>query len=417
FDPNDLSPAEYRKHIEFLALDTSRPMFNRAIGGMYPPGSTYKPLGALIGLDEGLITPATGYDCRGAYYGCGVRIRCDESWAGHADNLKLAIANSCNSYFCNLFKNTVDNPKYGSPRKGYAVWRNYMHGFGLGRTLGVDIPGERQGNIPDTTEYNRDYGPRWVGCNLVTMGIGQDRMLLTPMQSANEACIIANKGWYYTPHFIDSIEHQTDDDSIYLGKYRIKHQQLNISDQDFRTVQEGMEDVTEVGTAHNVTIPGIKYAAKTGTAQVPHLKNLAVFIAYAPADNPTIAMAVYVENAGYGATWAAPIAAHMMEQYLNDTLTQDSQDDVERLAKINLYPSQIYQWRNKRDSLKQLQIRLEAKKLDSIALAKHTDSLNVAEAQRKQKTPSNNDDSPSSPAILNDNKAKATPQSKPVKLK
>lgn len=415
YDPNDLSPAEYRDHIGFLVTDTSLPMLNRAISGRYPPGSTYKPVGALIGLDEGLITPASGYPCLGAYYGCGVRIRCDEHWAGHADNLKLAIANSCNSYFCNLFKNTVDNPKYGNPRKGYAVWRNYMHSFGFGNPLGVDLPGEKGGNIPDTTIYNDAYGPRWVGCNLVTMGIGQDKMLVTPLQSANEACIIANKGWYYTPHFVDSIEHQTEDDSVYFSKYRIKHQPVHISDEDYRTVQQGMEDVTEVGTAHNVTIPGIKYAAKTGTAQVPKVKNLAVFIAYAPADDPKIAVAIYVENAGYGATWAAPIGAHMMEQYLNDTLTPDTQADVERLSKVNLYPPQIYEWRRRKDSLKQVQLREKAREIDSIALAKRTDSLRVAEAQKKKKSLPKNDQNKNTPAIINDDRKPSS--TKPAKPK
>ena len=408
FDPNDLTPAEYKSHIGFLATDTSRPMYNRAIAGMYPPGSTYKPMGALIALDEGLITPAYGYDCHGAYYGCGgIVVRCDEHWSGHAANLKLAIANSCNSYFCNVFRMTIDNPKFGSPRKGYAAWRNYMHGFGMGKTLGVDISGERQGNIPDTTEYNRDYGNHWVSCNMVTMGIGQDRMLLTPLQSANEACIIANKGWYYTPHFVDSIEHETDADSIYFTKYRVKHQPLNISDNDYRTVQQGMEDVTEVGTARNVTIPGVKYAAKTGTAQVPKLKNLEVFIAYAPIDNPKIAIAVYVENAGYGATWAAPMGAHMMELYLNDSLTQESKDDAERLSKINLMPPQIYQWRKKQDSTKARKLREAAEQIDSTALRieqNKTEKTALAWAKRNSNKPQRDNADRQGLAILSDDK-------------
>ncbi|HTN39164.1 MAG TPA: penicillin-binding protein 2 [Arachidicoccus sp.] len=387
FDPNDLAPSEYRKHIGYLALDTSRPMYNRAIAGMYPPGSTYKPLGALIALDEGVINPSYGYDCRGAYYACGKRVRCDESWAGHAANLKLAIAHSCNAYFCNIFRMTVDNPKFGSPRKGYAHWRDYMHKFGFGTHLGVDIPGERGGNIPDTIEYNHDYGNRWVSCNMVTMGIGQDRMTVTPLQSANGACIIANKGWYYTPHFVDSIENPQIGDTSFLARYRVKHSNLKISDADFKAVQAGMEDVTEVGTASNVKVPGYSYAAKTGTAQVPNLKNLAVFIAYAPAENPTIAIAVYVENAGYGSAWAAPIAAHMMEKYLNDTLTEDTKADVERLSKANLIPRQIFDWRRRQDSAREQRIREEERKSDSIALASEKahieDSIRLATGGNK----------------------------------
>ena len=374
YDPNDLSPNEYRSHIGFLLRDTSRPMFNRAISGMYPPGSTYKPLGALIGLDEGVVTPKTKYDCSRPYYACGKAVHNDENGGKH-ETLRTAIAHSYNSYFCNVFKLTLDNPYYGSPKRGYAAWRNYMNAFGFGTVLGIDLPGEQKGNIPDTSEYNKDYGPHWIACNLITMGIGQDRMLMTPLQSANEACIIANKGWYYTPHFVDSIEDQTKDDTMYLKKFHIKHHPLHISDDDYRSVQEGMQDATKIGTARNILIPGIKYAAKTGTAQVPHLKNLAVFIAYAPVDNPRIAIAVYVENAGYGATWAAPIAAHMMEQYLNDTLTTESLEDAERLSKISLFPSQVYEWRRRRDSLSKLKSKISATR-------KRTPSYQSTEAER-----------------------------------
>ncbi|ANI89907.1 penicillin-binding protein 2 [Arachidicoccus ginsenosidimutans] len=412
FDPNDLSPSEYRKHIGFLVTDTSQPMYNRAVSGGYPPGSTYKPIGALIALDEGLITPKTEYDCSRPYSCGGKLVHNDENGSEH-ETLKPAIAHSYNSYFCHIFKLTLDNPAYNSPRKGYAVWQNYMHSFGFGRALGVDIPGEKQGNIPDTMVYNEAYGSRWVACNLITMGIGQDKMLLTPLQSANEACIIANKGWYYTPHFVDSIENQTEDDTVYLAKYHVKHQPLHISDEDYRSVQEGMEDVTEIGTAHNITIPGVRYAAKTGTAQVPKLKNLAVFIAYAPVDNPKIAMAVYVENAGYGATWAGPIAAHMMELYLNDTLTSETQADVERLSKADLFPSQIYEWRRRKDSFKAVRLREEARRIDSIALARKEDSLKMALANKNKKAPAK-DSEHSSPAILSD-KAKISSQSKSVK--
>jgi penicillin-binding protein 2 len=288
---------------------------------------------------------------------------------------------------------TIDNPKYGSPRKGYARWREYMHGFGFGTHLGVDIPGERAGNIPDTTEYNHDYGNRWVSCNMVTMGIGQDRMTATPLQSANEACIIANKGWYYTPHFVDSIENPQLGDTSFLARYHVKHKPLNISDADFRSVQKGMEDVASEGTASAVKIPGHLFAGKTGTAQVPKVKNLAVFVAYAPIEDPQIAIAVYVENAGYGSAWAAPIAAHMMEQYLNDTLTEDTKADVERLSKANLIPGQVYSWRRSQDSLRAAEQREREKRKDSTLLARQkaeiADSLQLltqADSHKKDST-------------------------------
>ncbi|MES1215468.1 MAG: penicillin-binding transpeptidase domain-containing protein, partial [Bacteroidota bacterium] len=157
YNPNSLTGSEKQKNYSKLVLDVSRPLLNRAIKGQYPAGSTYKPLGALIGLDEGVITPASGIGCTGAYYGCNRPVRCTEHWAGHAANLRLAIAHSCNSFFSNTFRLTVDNPKYHDPRKGLTEWTKYMYAFGYGHKLGIDLPSEDGGNIPDTTQYDKDY--------------------------------------------------------------------------------------------------------------------------------------------------------------------------------------------------------------------------------------------------------------------
>ncbi len=355
YDPNVLSGAARRSNFGRLIMDTARPLLNRAIKGQYPPGSTFKPMGALIALDEGLITPSFGYACYGGYYACGRGVKCTHSNPGHAANLRLALANSCNSYFCQIFRMVIDNPKYKSTAQGYLVWKKYMNDFGMGVRSGIDLPSEDKGNIPDTAQYNRDFGgfARWNSCNILTLGIGQDRMLVTPLQMANLMAIIANKGSYFVPHFVDSIENQETNDSVYLNKYKIRHTVTHISDSDYNAVQLGMLDVTEFGTATNVQIPGIEICAKTGTAQNPHGKNHSIFVAFAPRKNPKIAIAVVVENAGYGATWAAPIASLMMEKYLNDTIATNRLPEVERISKADLIPAEIKHWYYMKDSIKQ----------------------------------------------------------------
>ena len=265
---------------------------------------------------------------------------------GHSKDLRTAIACSCNSYFCNVFRLIVDNPQYHNPRIGYLHWKQYMNAFGLGTDLDIDLPGEDDGNIPDTSGYNKDFGgPRWNSCNIVTLGIGQDRMLVTPLQMANAMCIIANKGYYYTPHFVDSIENETMADTQFLGKYRMKHEALtHISDSSFNVVQLGMHDVAVFGTAAAAKIEGIDICAKTGTAQNPHGKNHSVFVAFAPRENPRIAICVVVENAGFGATWAAPIASLMMEQYLKDSISSARQPSLIKLQVQILFLMPIKHW-------------------------------------------------------------------------
>jgi penicillin-binding protein 2 len=354
YNPNSLTGSERRKNFGRMLMDTARPLLNRAIKGQYPPGSTFKPLGGLVALDEGLITPSYGFACGGAYYNCGKAVKCTHAGGGHAANLRLALANSCNSYFTHIFRMAVDNPNYSNPQAGYLKWREYMNAFGLGVPLGVDLPGEVKASIPDTGRYNRDFGgfARWKSCNILTLGIGQDRMTATPLQLANLMCIIANKGYYYTPHFVDSIENEEIEDTVYLSKFRRTHEVTHIADSVYQAINDGLEDVTIYGTAARINIPGVKYCAKTGTAQNPHGKNHAVFTAFAPKDNPTIAVAVVVENSGYGGTWAGPVAAYMIEKYLNDTLTTENAKKVEAFSKVDLIPAAIKNWYYRKDSLR-----------------------------------------------------------------
>ena len=332
YDPNDLAGGAFRKNWGRMALDTARPLYNRAIKGQYPPGSTFKPLGALIALDEGLITPSYGYGCYSAYYACRRPVKCTHSGHGHAASLRLALANSCNSYFCQVFRMAIDNPAYKNTIQGYLKWKEYMNAFGMGVRLGVDLPSEDYASIPDTSRYNKDFGGsrRWNSCSVVTLGIGQDRMTATPLQMANVTSIIANRGYYYTPHLIDSIQDETLDDSVYISRYRMRHTVTHIADSSYQAVVNGMHDVTIYGTASFLRIPGVQYCAKTGTAQVfggkqyekkrnqvlpEYLRDHSLFIAFAPVENPEIAIAVMVEND----VLASSVARKVLDAYFNVT--------------------------------------------------------------------------------------------------
>jgi len=361
FNPNDLTGPDKSKNYAKLVLDVKAPLFNRAIKGQYPPGSTFKPIDALIALEEGVITPQSGIACSGGYYACSKRVGCLETWAGHAANLRLAIAHSCNSFFCNTYRLIVDNRKYDDVKVGYQKWHDYMNAFGLGVRLGLDLPSEDKGNIPDTARYNREYRGQWNSCTNLTLGIGQDMMLATPLQLANAMCIIANRGYYYTPHFVNKIDNETEEDTVLLNKYRTKHEVLtHIPDDAYDAVQDGMQDVVEAGTARIAKIPGIDICAKTGTAQNftildgrrIELPNNSMFVCFAPKENPRIALAVTVENAGYGATWAGPIARILMEKYLNDTLQTKSKEDLERISKADLMPKYYIRVQYKEDSIR-----------------------------------------------------------------
>lgn len=349
YDPNSLTGPEKQKNYGALALDVKAPLLNRAIKGLYPPGSTYKPLGALVGLDEGVITQASGYPCLGVYLACKHPVKCLEKWPGHAANLRLAIAHSCNSFFCNTFRLTVDNRNIGNVREGLQTWKNYMNKFGLGHRIGVDLPSEDGGNIPDTLSYDKEYHGSWNSCTMTTLGIGQDKMLVTPLQMANAMCIVANKGYFYTPHFVQRVEGHSPEDSI-LNKYVEKHEVLtHISDDDYETVISGMQDVTEVGTARIARIDGINMCAKTGTAENylslegkrTKLNNNSMFVCFAPREDPKIAVAVVIQNAGFGAIWAGRIGSLIVEKYLRDTLTAVRVKMATDIANTNLMPGYL----------------------------------------------------------------------------
>lgn len=366
YDPNLLTGSLRKLNFSYLLTDTAKPLYNRAIKGQYPPGSTIKPTQALIALDEGVITPQYGIGCNGTYYGCRRPINCTEKWSGHASNLRLAIAHSCNSYFSQIYRLAVDNRKFKNIDDGYAKWKEYMNSFGLGVRLGVDIPSEDRGLIVDTSFYNKLYNNSWNSCTNVFLGIGQGEMQATPLQMANMMCIIANKGYYYTPHFVEKIDGKGEADTL-LNAYKVKHSVTHIPDTIYNIVQLGMQDVIEAGTGRVAKIEGIPIAGKTGTAENygiingkrEKLEDHSWFVCFAPRDNPKIAVAVIVENAGFGATWAGPIARMVIEKYLNDSLSERSKLDSARIAEKEIILPVVKAKRMRLDSLRRIRLARE----------------------------------------------------------
>ncbi len=348
YDPNLLRGRERAKNYSTLYREPTRPLFNRATQATYQPGSTIKPMTGLVALSVGAITPNYGLGCFGSYNYCGRSIACEHKDAGHAANFRLALAHSCNSYFCHIFRLTVDYKSFKSVRDGLQAWHDYYYSFGYGHPTGVDIPYEGKGLLPDSAYYNDRYKFAWNSCTIVYVGMGQGELALTPLQMANGMCIIANKGWYYTPHFVKAIG-RNPKDSL-LKKYLEKHVVLDIPDTTFEIVQQAMQDVVESGTAVGAKIDGITICAKTGTAEnkaivngeVMKMANHSMFVAFAPRENPKIAIAVAIENAGFGATWAAPIASLLIEKYLKDSVSYKRKPVEDKMMNAHLVNRYVY---------------------------------------------------------------------------
>jgi penicillin-binding protein 2 len=315
YDPGLLVGRVRSKNYNQLELDPYKPLFNRSIQAMYPPGSTFKIINALIGLQTGVITPETRVPCSLGYHVGSLRVGCHP----HAPMLDLprSIQNSCNAYYSHVFRKIIDNPAYLSTKEGLDIWKDYCVKFGLGYKLGIDLFNEKRGFIPNKDFYNKAYRGSWNSVTVISLGIGQAELLLTPLQLANQAAIVANKGYYYTPHMVKAIE-----DGEIPVPFREKHS-VGIDTVHFEPVIKGMYDAVwgdDGGTARAARIPNVSICGKTGTAQNPHGKDHSIFIAYAPRENPKIAIAVFVENAGYGSSFAAPIASLMVEKYLNGSI-------------------------------------------------------------------------------------------------
>ncbi len=309
YDPNLLVGRERGKHYQELKDDPMKPLINRAINGTYPPGSTFKTVVGLIAMQSGSITPATCFHCSGTG---SLPIKCTHSH-GSSPDFANAIMNSCNPYFYESFKATINNPKFGGIKEGYQYWKDMTYKLGLGHKFDTDIPAERSGNIPSREYYDKMYGGQWNSVTIRSLGIGQGEVLVTPLQLANIAAIIANEGYFYPPHLIKCFGDTTAIPEVMTTKMDpgIDPKHVRVMKRGLRTVFSGPH-----GTARRYELKDIPQCGKTGTAQNPHGNYHSNFIAFAPEDNPKIALAVIIENGGYGATWAAPIASLMIEKYI-----------------------------------------------------------------------------------------------------
>ena len=352
YNPNYLTGSKRRKHFAELYQDPRLPFLNRAVNASYSPGSTFKTVVGITGLSEGVITENTTVSCSGAFFGCGNgKPKCLDKGTF---NLTSAIAHSDNTYFATVFKRILDQRRYNGADSALSVFNRYAYSFGLGNKLGVDIPTEQRGNIPVSSFYRKLFGQHWNSCNIISNAIGQGEVNTTLLQLANVMATIANKGWYYTPHFVDSIE--GGDTYHLLSNFKVKHYtDSNISDSVFEAVQNGMQGVMEFGTGAAAKVPGIVVCGKTGTVQNSYKgqvqKDHAFFGAFAPRNNPRIAIAVMCENAGFGANSAAPIASLMIEKYLKDSISSEERKDlVEQLSRLNLIPARMRAAQAKLDS-------------------------------------------------------------------
>jgi len=326
--------ANIGQHYKSISTDPYKPMFNRAVQASYPPGSVFKLVNGLIGLEEGVFTPNTQYPCSMGYHFGRNKLGC------HAHksplNFEESIMMSCNAYYCYVLRALLENPKYDSIDEAMDKWNEYVKSFGFGQKLGSDFPSELGGNIPDSKYYNRVYNKGgWKATTVISLSIGQGEIGCTPLHLANLCATIANRGFYYTPHIIKDSENVTID-----PKYKEKNYTM-VDTTHFHKVIGGMYRAVNSGygsggTASVAAVEGLDICGKTGTAQNPHGNDHSVFICFAPKDNPKIAVAAYVENGGFGATWAAPIASLLAEKYLNGEISQSRKPLEERMLNGDL---------------------------------------------------------------------------------
>ena len=317
FDPRLMVGRQRGKNHLDLARDSWKPLLNRSIMGQFPPGSTFKTTQGLTFLEEGIITPETAYSCYGGFVHSGLRVGCH----AHPAPLPLvpAIATSCNGYFCwGLYHMIGARKKYGSVQNAMSTWRDYMVSMGFGYPLGVDLPGEKRGMIPNDKYYDKNYRGSWNGLTIISIAIGQGEVTATPLQIANLGATIANRGYFITPHVVKEIE-----DGEMEPQYSEKRY-TKVRKEHYETVVQGMRSAVTGGTCRAANIPGLDICGKTGTAQ-NRGKDHSAFMGFAPMDNPQIAVAVYVENGGWGATYGVPIGALIMEKYLKGSLSPESE--------------------------------------------------------------------------------------------
>lgn len=333
FDPNMLNLDEDRGSAFRVLTDNKeqKPLFDRSTSAGYPPGSIFKPILALIAFQEGVMSPFNSVNCYGSYkyrtfeFGC------------HAHPPSVSITGglmySCNSYFFTMVRKLIEIEGFNNPKAGLDILRHHLYDFGLGNRLGLDLSHENSGSVPTPSDYDylyRNSGGKWRSTYIMSIGIGQGELELTTLQMANLAAILANRGYYYTPHLVTGF---SDPELSLNPEYFIKHE-VRIDKEHFKPVIDGLYKTITSGTGYKAAVSGIQICGKTGTSENPHGDDHSVFFAFAPKDNPKIALAVYVENAGFGGDIAAPIASLVIEKYLKGEVKRPNME--ERIKNINL---------------------------------------------------------------------------------
>ena len=327
--------ADFGKHYNALSQNKHKPLYNRTVSASYPPGSVFKLVNGLVGLQDGVLRPEMTYPCYAGYVytSSGKKLGCHHHRSPL--NMEDAVMMSCNGYFCYVLRTILENPKYASTEDAYNHWREMVMSFGFGNKLGSDFPSELSGNIPSADFYNKRYRKgHWRFPTIVSLSIGQGEILTTPLQIANLAAIMANRGYYYIPHVVKASEKVQIDPKYYEKQY------TKVDSVYFPRMVHGMwKAVNTFGdgaTANVAYVQGLDICGKTGTAQNPHGKDNSVFICFAPMDNPKIAVAAYIENAGFGASWASPIASLMVEKYLRGEVGDNRKDLEARVMRTKL---------------------------------------------------------------------------------
>lgn len=333
YDPNLMVGRSQGNNYMALLSNPNRAFNIRPIQGYYSPGSSFKPLDALLGLQEGVIDPNTTFNCPGYFKVGSHTVKCE-----HVDGniaLRRGLARSCNTYACYVFQQLITQRKYANQKVAYDEWQKKVRKFGLGDKLGIDLPSEKGGRLYDAAYYSKKYSKYWNYGTVISLAIGQGEMDATPLQMANIMAVIANRGYYIKPHLVKAIGKNR-----VIKKEYVKKNYVDVEARHFEPVIDGMQDAvnTPWGTAIQSRIEGILMCGKTGTVQNPRGKNHSVFIGFAPRDNPKIAIAVIVENAGYGSTYAAPIASYITELYLKGALPKNKLAQVEWMKKQVVLP-------------------------------------------------------------------------------
>lgn len=317
YDPRTVTGRKRGKMHAMLSRNPWKPLLNRSIMGMYPPGSTFKTTQGLTFLTEGIIGPGTSFPCHHGFYCRGLHVGCH----GHASPISLvpAIGTSCNGYFCwGLYYMLGNRKKYKNVQEGMNTWRDYMVSMGFGYKLGIDLSGEKRGLIPNAQYYDKAYRGSWNALTVISIAIGQGEVLLTPLQIANLGATIANRGYFYTPHVVKKVKGEQLE-----AKFREKHY-TKASRRAYEYIVAGMRRAVTGGTCRAADRADYEVCGKTGTAQ-NHGQDHSIFMGFAPMNNPKIAIAVYVENGGFGADYGVPIGALMMEQYIKGKLSPESE--------------------------------------------------------------------------------------------